>query len=312
MKKVLVTGAAGMIGVNVIKYLLSEGKYEITVLDLRNRTSIQNLKRYRKRVNVILGDVCNRVLMEALVKDHDIIIHLAGVMPPLADMKEDLANTINFVGAENIIRAISYYNPECHLFYASSMTLYNGNKDVTVNSKITLDEFSYYNKSLLETEKLIKNKVKNYTIYRLPFVLGNPIKDPFPLNGHKDETMEYITKEDAAYAFVKGIAFKEDLNRQTYNVTGESSILYASLLLKFLEIYGLSWKYVLNRLFIEKNYYHATCKDGDELNNIINYRNDTLSEYYNRLRSRCKKRGFQKFIAKPFTNSLKYYVAKLD
>ena len=31
MKKVLVTGAGGSIGVNVIKYLLSEGKYEITI-----------------------------------------------------------------------------------------------------------------------------------------------------------------------------------------------------------------------------------------------------------------------------------------
>jgi nucleoside-diphosphate-sugar epimerase len=37
MKKVLVTGAAGTIGINVIKYLLSEGKYEITAVDLKNR-----------------------------------------------------------------------------------------------------------------------------------------------------------------------------------------------------------------------------------------------------------------------------------
>ena len=50
MKKVLVTGAAGMIGLNVIKYLLSEGKYEITVLDLKNKSTIQKLKKYRKRI----------------------------------------------------------------------------------------------------------------------------------------------------------------------------------------------------------------------------------------------------------------------
>ncbi len=35
MKKVLVTGAAGVVGLNVLKYLLSEGKYEITALDSR-------------------------------------------------------------------------------------------------------------------------------------------------------------------------------------------------------------------------------------------------------------------------------------
>ena len=37
MKKVLVTGAAGSVGNLVIKYLLSEGKYEITAIDLKNK-----------------------------------------------------------------------------------------------------------------------------------------------------------------------------------------------------------------------------------------------------------------------------------
>ena len=31
MKKVLVVGAAGAVGIHTVKYLLSEGKYEITI-----------------------------------------------------------------------------------------------------------------------------------------------------------------------------------------------------------------------------------------------------------------------------------------
>ena len=53
MKKVLVTGAGGAIGVHVIKYLLSEGNYEITALDLKNKRVMNNLKRYRKRINIV-------------------------------------------------------------------------------------------------------------------------------------------------------------------------------------------------------------------------------------------------------------------
>ena len=71
MKKVLVTGAAGSIGLNVLKYLLSEGKYEITALDLKNKKSIKNLKKYQNRINVIYGDVNDEVLMHSLVKEHD-------------------------------------------------------------------------------------------------------------------------------------------------------------------------------------------------------------------------------------------------
>ena len=43
MKKILVVGAAGSIGVHTVKYLLSEGKYEITILDLKNK---EVFKRY--------------------------------------------------------------------------------------------------------------------------------------------------------------------------------------------------------------------------------------------------------------------------
>ena len=57
MKKVLVTGAAGTIGLQVIKFLLSEGKYEIAALDLKNNKTVQVLKKYKKRINVIYGDV---------------------------------------------------------------------------------------------------------------------------------------------------------------------------------------------------------------------------------------------------------------
>lgn len=305
MKKILVTGAAGTIGVHTIKYLLSEGKYEITAVDLKNKNTINRLKKFKKRINIIYGDICNRVLIEALVKDHDIVIHLASSLPPLADMKKGLADIINYNGTENIVRAINYYNPKCYLFYASSTTLYKNNENVTVRSKIELDEFDYYSNALFKAENLIKEKLKNYTIYRLPLVLSDLRYEPFMYHIKKDKIVEVITKEDAAYAFVRGISYKNELNRRTFNVTGEEPILYEELLNKILEIYGLSFKFLNSRIFFEKNYYSPTCKDRDELNNIINYRNDTLSEYYNRLRGRSKNRNVERIIAKPFIKGKK-------
>jgi len=155
MKKVLVTGAAGSIGLFIKKYLLSEGKYEITALDLKNSGSFKRLKRYRRRINIVYGDVTDPVLMDALVKDHDYIIHLAGVMPPLADMKKDLSNIIDYKGTENIIRSISFFNPDCYLIYPSSTTVY-GKKDeeVTVKTKTNVKEDEYYSNTKVEIEKL--------------------------------------------------------------------------------------------------------------------------------------------------------------
>ena len=145
MKKILVTGAAGTIGLQVLKYLLSEGKYEIAALDLKNNSNMQKLKKYKNRLNIIYGDVCDRVLIEALVKDFDVVIHLAGVLPPLADIKKGLAEEIDYKACENITRAITYYNPDCHLFFASTMAL---SKPKNISEDL---DFKMYN--------LIKNRI---------------------------------------------------------------------------------------------------------------------------------------------------------
>lgn len=299
MKKVLVVGAAGAVGVHTVKYLLSEGKYEITILDLKNKNVFNRLKRFKKRVNILYGDVTDRVLMEALVKDQDFIIYLASALPPLSDMKKGLAEAIDYRGAENIIRAITYYNPKCHLFYASTTSMYKKLVDPSVKSRITLDEYDYFSKAKLDSENLIKKKLKNYTIYRIPLVLSNPINEVFMYHGNRKDLMDVVTKEDCAYAFVKGISFADVLNKKTFNVTSSSSVVYGDLLDKLLEIIGLSFRYIGSRLFLEKNYYSPVCKDRDELDQIIHYRNDSLQEYYGRMRSRAKNRNMERALAKP-------------
>lgn len=305
MKKVLVTGAAGTVGVYVAKYLLAEGKYEVTLLDLKNKTVFNRLKRFKKRANIIYGDVTDRVLMEALVKDHDYIIHLASSRVPLADMKSGLANVIDYEGSENIIRAITYYNPKCHLFYASTTSMYKDIKNPSVKSKINLTEFDYFDNAKFKTEKLIKEKLKNYTIYRIPLVLCDPLEENFIYHINKNAEINFITKEDCAYAFVKGINYTDKLNKKTYNLANEESIIYKKLLNKVLEINGISWKYIMSRLFVEKNYYSPVCSDTFELEEIINYRSDSLNEYYGRLRSRSKKRKISKILARPFIGKKK-------
>lgn len=302
MKKVLVVGAAGSVGVCAIKYLLTEGKYEITVLDLKNKETIKKLKRFRKRVNIIYGDVSDRVLMEALVKDHDYIIYLASALPPLSNMKKDLAMAIDYGGCENITRAINYYNPKCHLFLSSSTSIYKDIEKPNIKSRLKLDEYDYFENAKIACEKLVKEKLKNYTIYRVPLVLSNPLEDTFIYHGKNDDLMDVITKEDCAYAFVKGIKYSDILNKKTFNLAGNESVVYGDLLKKLAEINGLSFKYVLSRLFLEKDYSSPVCADRDELENLIHFRNDYLNAYFNRLKVKNKRRKFQKLLVKKDKN----------
>lgn len=297
MKKILVLGAGGTVGEYVIKYLLSEGRYEITAVDIKNKKTLNKLKRFRRRVNVVFGDVTDRILIEALVKDHDYVVYLASAMPPLGNIKSGLSASIDYGGCENVVRAINYYNPKCHLFLASTTSVYKEVENPSVKSKINLSKTDYFEKAKLDCEKLVKEKLKNYTIYRIPLVLSNPLEDAF-IYDLENREIDYITKEDCAYAFVKGISYSKELNKKTFNLGSKDTVNYKTLRENILLRTGINAKYVLSRIFLSKDYKSPVCSDKNELEDLIKYRNDSLNEYYKRLKMRVKKRKFRKWIAK--------------
>lgn len=302
MKKVLVTGAAGAIGIKTIKYLLSEGKYEITALDLRSKNSQKNLKKYRRRINIIYGDIHDTVLMEALVKDQDFIIHLAGVMPPIADIKKTLGYNIEYNGTENIIKALNFYNPDCFFIYASSTTIYGNCLKASIKNKPNITELDYYSDTKLKTEELIKSKVKKYTIIRLPLVLTNPKNESFMYNVKRKTKVEAITDNDAGYLFAASLEHQEELNKKIFNAGGGDSTTgtYKDILANILSIYGFSFKYFTSLLFIDKNFYCHTYEDSQKLEEILEYQSDSLSSFYMRLKREVKNRSIARFFAKPF------------
>lgn len=283
MKKILVTGAAGTIGILVLKYLLSEGKYEITALDLKNKHSSSRLKKYRRRVNLIYGDCTDSVLMNALVKGHDCIIHLAGVMPPLANLKSKLMELNDYEATQNIVRSIVFDNPQCHLIYASATTVYGGSctKEVSVRSRLKPNPSDYYSQGKVKIEQLIRHNLKNYIIFRLPMVLGN-LKTAFYLtNGFLNEKIEVITAEDAAYAFSQAIAKSNQLNGKIFNLAGgpECRLTYRELLLNILKYYGLDWTFGWNYLLAPKEYHGFCYRDSNQLESILHFQNDSVQSY---------------------------------
>ena len=301
MKKVLVTGAGGSVGIGVIKYLLSEGKYEITALDLRNKNSQKRLKKYRRRINLIYGDMNDSVLMDALVRDHDYIIHLAGIMPPIADIKKNISEAIDYKGTENIIKAMNMYNPDAYFIYASSTTIYGEAENPTIDTKPHLIPLDYYSSTKLKVEKLIKDKVKNYIIIRLPLILTNPRNGAFMYNVKLNSKVEAITDNDAGYLFASALNHTKELNKKIWNGTGGemTTETYRNILINVLRTYGLSFKYILTTLFVDKNFYGHTYPDSDNLENILEFRSDSISSYYMRLKRQVKGRKIAKILAKP-------------
>ena len=64
--------------------------------------------------------------------------------------------------------------------------------------------------------------------------------------------------------------------------------------------FNLYVKYFTNKLFIDKNFYSYYFKDSDKLEDILQFRNDSIASYFMRIKRRKRKYKIRKFIAKPF------------
>lgn len=288
MKKVLVTGAAGTVGLQVIRFLLSEGKYEITAFELKNKHNYKRLKPFRKRINIVYGDVNDDGIVDALIKTHDVVIHLAGVLPPFANVREDLCKEVDYNGTQNIVDAISNYNPNCFLLYASSTSVYGTHgedKEYSVKSDCKYDSYDYYSKYKLKAEKYIEKKLKHYSIFRLAYVLGDPGKESLIYNVNFDSNVEMISSEDAGYAFVAAIDYQKEINKKIYNVSGGERfrILFKDYLKELFKTYGLSVRFLSTYFMAEKNYSIGHYSDGDKLEELLHFRSKNIDVYYRSL-----------------------------
>jgi len=80
-RRYLVTGGAGFIGSNFIRYVLGhETGAQVTNLDLLTYAGVRatvNVLDQLGRHTFVQGDICDVALVDGLVKDHDVIVHFA-------------------------------------------------------------------------------------------------------------------------------------------------------------------------------------------------------------------------------------------
>ena len=152
---ILVTGSAGFIGANLVKRLFQE-MTEGTVIGLDNLNSYYDvsLKEYRLRVldelssqqsavsyQFVKGSIADRELVNKLFADYrfDIVVNLAAQAGVRYSIENpDVYMESNIMGFYNILEACRHY-PVQHLVYASSSSVYGGNKKIPFSTDDRVD-----------------------------------------------------------------------------------------------------------------------------------------------------------------------------
>lgn len=184
--KVLITGSAGFIGSNLAQKLLKTNEqmtivgldnlndyYDVSLKEWRLKKIEKEVKNSQINYSFIKGDLADKGLIDRLFKDYefDIVVNLAaqaGVRYSITN--PDAYINSNIIGFYNILEACrhSYDNGKRgveHLVYASSSSVYGGNKKVPFSTDDKVDNpVSLYAATKKSNELLAHAYSKLYNI----------------------------------------------------------------------------------------------------------------------------------------------------
>lgn len=313
-KRVLLTGASGTVGYEVLKQLVDlEGKYVVTAYDVGTSKSKKKLSPFRDTVRIIYGDISRQENLDKITTDQDVIIHLAAIIPPLADDLPELAHKVNVEGTRKLIEALEKNSPESFFLYSSSISVYGDRLKtpmISVSDPLIPSEGDAYAKTKIEAERIVENSKLDWSIFRLAAIMGGHKISKLMFEQPLDTSLEIATPEDTGRAFVKAIEKQERLSKQIFNLGGGSScrISYKDFLINSFHIYGLGKLDFPKKAFAEKNFHCGYYEDGNELARILHFRNDTLADYFDKEIKKVS--SLQKGITAIFKQPIKYFLLK--
>ena len=235
MKKVLVTGANGLVGYEIVKVLNNLKKFDVFRTYHSQNNKIEN--------NVVQIDLESNNI-ENLNICFDYIIHCAARIPNKVYSDKQVAY-INRRIDDNVINYCRRHR--CKLVYISGTSVYGSKSDEEMNEESIINTESRYVSEKRNTEIRIINECNSYCILRISSPYGYRQKNDTVLKkfikaactgknlyyyGSGERTQNFISVEDVSYAVVKSMNYKKNA---IFNIASQDSISMKRLAVLVLE-----------------------------------------------------------------------------
>ena len=179
--KVLVTGASGLLGKELVRELLSRG-YTVVAVYNRNPIGIES----NELVKVKL-DITNRATLEDLIlkMQPNIIVHAAAYTDvDGCELRKDLAWRVNVEATRSIVKAARIV--KSYLIYISTDYVFDGEKGMYREEDIP-NPVNYYGLTKLIGEEIVKSSELEHIIIRTSAIYG--------VGGSKKSFAEFVAEE---------------------------------------------------------------------------------------------------------------------
>jgi len=255
MQNILVTGGAGFIGSNFIRYLL-QAEPQARIIDLDALTyagSLENLKNLPdpERHIFVRGDICNRALVDSLLADYqiDTVVHFAAethvdrsIIGPEAFIRTNVMGTFTLLDAARVFwlaerridRPVRFHHVSTDEVFgtlapdepAFSETTPYAPRSPYAASKAASDHLVRAYGITYGLPYTISNCSNNYGPYQFPekliplMVLNAQQGKPLPVYGDGQQIRDWLYVEDHCEAIWTII--KQGRVGESYNVGGDN------------------------------------------------------------------------------------------
>jgi UDP-glucose 4-epimerase len=301
--KVLVTGAFGNIGEGTVRELLERG-HQVRCFDVPNRRNHKKAERLGDRAGIVWGDLRNPQDLVGAVKDIDLVIHLAFVIPKLSatgigcEDQPDWAWEVNVGGMRNLLEAIRSQGDPAKIIFASSLHIYGITHDQQPPRRVSdpLKPMENYARHKVECEQLVRNSGLTWSIFRFAAALPFSLKlDPAMFEIRLDNRMEYVHNRDVGLALANAATSSEIWGKVLHIGGGHRcQYTYREIVEKVLAGVGIG---MLPEEAFSQRPFSTDWIDTEESQRLLHFQRYTLDDY---MREFTIKLGFRRFLARIF------------
>ena len=244
-KNIIVTGGAGFIGSNFVHYVVNNHpEVHVTVLDkltyAGNKENLAGLP--QDRVELVVGDICDKELVDKLVQNADAVVHYAAESHNDNSLRNpDPFIQTNIVGTSVLIEACTKYDVRFH--HVSTDEVYGDlpldRPDLFFTEETPIHTSSPYSSSKAGADLLVLAYHRTYglpvTISRcsnnygpyhfpeklIPLIIKNILEGKhLPVYGDGSNVRDWLYVEDHCKAI--DLVVREGQDGEVYNVGGHN------------------------------------------------------------------------------------------
>ncbi len=303
--RVLLTGSFGNIGESTLLALF-ERNYSIRCFDLKTEANKKMCKKLRKQgsFEIVWGDILDIRTIESIVEDVDCIIHLVGIIPPLSEIKPELARAVNIEGTRNIINSAERQENKPKLIFASSVSIFGPTMHLqpprTAQDPVVSTDV--YTGTKIACEEIVRESKLSWTILRFaavpPLRLSSdldPILFEIPLN----QRIEFVHSRDVGLACANAVE-AETIGKTLLIGGGKSSqMLQREFVSRIMEDMGIGMlpDSAFKIATKPEEYFYTDWLDTEESQQLLQYQTRSFQQFLDEMKSQL---GVMRYIAKLF------------